>query len=87
VLVAVVLGGLRGSRRRSGGGGGRRAVGGQDHVPWGGPDEPFHPRDQDLRDRAYGEAEARHRQNRTGTRAARLDERYGGDFGPPPDGA
>lgn len=83
-LIGVVLAGRRGSSGRPGG----PAWWSENHMPWGGADEPFHPRDRDLRDRAYEEAEAGHRRAREGTREARLDERYGGDFDPwPPDGA
>lgn len=78
VLVGLVLVGRGGSSGRSGG----SAWWHDDHVPWGGADEPFHPRDRDLRDRAYEEAEAEHRRSRQGGRGARLDERYGGDFEP-----
>lgn len=52
------------------------------HLPWGGADEPFHPRDRDLRERAWEEAEAEYRRRHAGDRTARMDERYGGDFMP-----
>ncbi|MGE0026860.1 MAG: hypothetical protein AB7O78_09945 [Thermoleophilia bacterium] len=78
VLVGLVLAGRGGSSGRVGGTPWWR----DDHVPWGGPDEPFHPRDRDLRDRAYEEAEAAYRLGQGGGRAARMDERYGGDFEP-----
>jgi hypothetical protein len=49
-------------------------------MPWGGADEPFHPRDRDLRERAWEESEAEYRRTRPDDRSARMDERYGGDF-------
>ena len=85
VLIAVVLKGAGGSSGRSRRGSWRGSGG--DHMPWGGADAPFHPRDRDLRDRAYEEAQAEYRLREQGGRAARMDERYGGDFDPwPPDG-
>ena len=53
-------------------------------MPWGGADEPFHPRDRDLREHSWEEAEAEHRRRQAGGRQARLDEQYGGDFAPWP---
>ncbi|HET6690639.1 MAG TPA: hypothetical protein VFG74_07210 [Miltoncostaeaceae bacterium] len=86
LVVAAVLAGLRGPRGGSRRRGARRGSGGE-HVPWGGAGEPFHPRDRDLRDRAHARAEAAHRSSGAGTRDSRMDERYGGDFGPPPGAA
>lgn len=86
VLIAVVLkrgGGSSGRPRRS-----RWRGSGGDHMPWGGADAPFHPRDRDLRERAHQEAEAEYRDRQEGGRQARLEDRYGGDFVPrPPDDA
>jgi hypothetical protein len=90
VLLAVLIGLVLVARGGSSGGSGapRRWGGwGEDHVPWGGADEPFHPRDRDLRERAWEEAEAEHRRREEGARDTRMGERYGGDFAPwPPDG-
>jgi hypothetical protein len=86
LVVAVLLAGIRGSRGRSRRRGGRWGAGG-DQVPWGGAGEPFHPRDRDLRALAHEQAEAARRRSRERARRARLDERYGGDFGPGPPGA
>ena len=83
LLVAALVGIVFAAR--GGGSGGAGRIGGEpwwrhDHVPWGGADEPFHPRDRDLRERAHEEAEAVHRRRDGGERRARMEERYGGDF-------
>ena len=89
VLIAVLVGALRGS---SGGGGahGSGPWGGSadsDRLPWGGADEPFHPRDRDLRDLAAARAGADYWRRRALELEGRLDDPYGGDFGPPPGAA
>lgn len=81
-LVALVLGARIGSSGGSGGPGGWGGYGPEEHVPWGGADEPWHPRDRDLRDRYWKAMEAVHAEaeGHSGKRGARMDERYGGDF-------
>ena len=85
LLIAGLVGVAVAALRRSPGGSGTQggpAWWSEDHLPWGGADEPFHPRDRDLRERAWEEAEAEHRRSRMAERGARMDERYGGDFDP-----
>jgi hypothetical protein len=83
--VILLIAGLVGLAFAMRSGGRSRPPGGtpwwhENHLPWGAADEPFHPRDRDLRERAWEEAEAEHRRRRAGDRASRMDERYGGDF-------
>ena len=78
-LVGFVVAGRSGS---SGGSGGPRWS--DARMPWGGADEPFHPRDRDLREQAWEEAEADHRRRQAGGRQARMEVQYGGDFAPWP---
>ena len=87
LLLVPLVGFVVAGRGRSSGGSGWPRWG-DARMPWGGADEPFHPRDRDLRERAWEEAEAEHRRREAGGREARMDEQYGGDFLPwPPDGA
>ncbi len=83
-LVGVAFA-VRGGSSRGSGAPGRPPWWRYDHVPWGGAEEPFHPRDRDLRDRAWDEAEAEYERRQAGGRDARMDEKYGGDFAPWPD--
>jgi hypothetical protein len=82
LLIAALVGLVFAMRSRSSGGAriNRDAWWTESHMPWGGADEPFHPRDRDLRERAWEEAEAEDRRSRGDDRSARMDERYGGDF-------
>lgn len=85
LLAAGVLGLLLAMRAGSSGGSAhrdRRPWWAESHLPWGGADEPFHPRDRDLRERAWEEAEAEYRRSHAVDRTARMDDRYGGDFTP-----
>jgi hypothetical protein len=85
LLIAALVGVVLAMRSRSSGSSriGQEPWWNDRHMPWGGADEPFHPRDRDLRERAWEEAEAEHRRAQTrAARAARarMDDRYGGDF-------
>jgi hypothetical protein len=82
LLIAALVGLV--FAMRSGSSGGSRikqeAWWNESHMPWGGADEPFHPRDRDLRERAWEESEVEYRRSHADERSARMDERYGGDF-------
>jgi hypothetical protein len=85
LLIAALVGLVVAMRSRSSGGARiqREAWWSQSHMPWGGADEPFHPRDRDLRERAWEESDAEFRRARTHAAEAaraRMDDRYGGDF-------
>ena len=82
LLIVALVGLVVAGRSRSAVRPGRPPWWADNHMPWGGPDEVFHPRDRDLRERSWEEAEAEHRRRQAGGREARMDEQYGGDFEP-----